>query len=248
MLSISKYYNMDNYDHEVSDVYIYGTTYNVNNLFVEFIFSQNTLCATENLFFKDILSLKKTIKEIPKKYISPRICLVSIIQDVTNIKNVPPEILTEEICFIVITNRPSYLHNIPNNLKTEKVCIASVSKWGKFLKDIPYELQTQHICNTAMISDPSVFKYIDNKFKTNDLCWRASIWGLYNFVPAHKQTEGMRIVACQWNPHILKDFSSAEQSINVCLAAIEKNINTVRYIKNDNMRLAIEICHMNNFI
>ena len=192
-------------EYELDTLYIHNKVYNVNKFFIKFMeFRNMDICTEEVKWFNCILSFNKSIKDVPHEYMSERICVVALIQDEHNIMHIPHDKLTEEVCFVVVTNRPSYFIHIPNQFKTEKVCIASVLQWGKFLEHVPYEYQTLKICETAMSNDPNAFMYMDDKFKTYDLCWRASIWGLYLYVPINKRTEGMRIMACRWNPLIIK--------------------------------------------
>lgn len=236
-------------EYKLRTLYIKNKVYNVNNLFIEFMENRNmNICTEEVKMLNDMLSLNKSITDVPHEYMSERICLVAIIQNENNIMHIPHDKLTEELCFVVITNRPSYLKYIPDKFKTERVCIAGVSRWGRFLSDVSYSLQTLKICETAMINNPNAFIYMDDKYKTNDLCWRASIWGLYLYVPENKRTEGMRIVACRWNPFVLKNMSENEQTFFVCFAAVEQNYKSIEHIKNDKIRLVLEICHANNFL
>ncbi len=116
---------------------------------------------------------------------------------------------TEEICLLAVKNNHISFQYVKN--KTFDICKIVLNKYGLFLKGLNknnYTKEQYHeLCNIAINNRCSSLEYVDEEFKTFDIC-------------------SLAISICYNTIEFIKNPSE-----ELCLFALEQNINSVHNIK-----------------
>lgn len=87
------------------------------------------------------------------------------------IKIIPKKILTEKICLTSVLRKGESLEFIPNNLKTDEICEAAVKQNYNAIQFVPKTLKNTSLYDYALSKNYNVFKYVPSEYKTKAMCY-----------------------------------------------------------------------------
>jgi len=127
------------------------------------------------------------LEHVPKKFITPEICLAAVQRHGNALAHVPEEFITPEICLAAVTNSGFALFYVPWKLQTTEMCLIAlkegedikgaifyymspecitpgmyvvfVNKRGANLKIVPNEFKTPEVCLAAIRQNPDAEQY-----------------------------------------------------------------------------------------
>ena len=131
-----------------------------------------------------ILSIERSLLNIPKKMCTDEFYLKAVQLDGRALHCVPEKMCTQEMCEIAVEGSGLSLYSVPTNKLTKKLCLNALKQDGRALDFVPPKMRDEECCIAAVNSQPLALEYVPEKLKTKALCEIATVvdWKAFAFV------------------------------------------------------------------
>lgn len=122
----------------------------------------------EDFIIKAITSNERNncehIYDLPKQYLTQKICDVAVERNSYDFEFVPREFVTQQMCESAVSrDYGSALEFVPLPMRNEKVCATAVSMDAVNIKFVPLSLRAPALCAAVITRDKELSKYIPHE-------------------------------------------------------------------------------------
>ncbi|MCF6405185.1 WGR domain-containing protein [Chitinophaga filiformis] len=107
------------------------------------------------------------IYDVPKKYLTQKICDIAVAKDSYDFQFVPRQFVTQQMCEKACSmDYGTALEYVPLSMRTAKVCQLAIGRDITNIKFVPLDLRTVEFCAGAVLSNSELSKYIPHNLYT----------------------------------------------------------------------------------
>ena len=165
---------------------------------------------------------------------TPEICIAAVNRDSRAIKYVHNK--TPEIYLEFVKNYGMLLSGIEEQYQTDEICLAAVKNDGLALEFV--KKPTQEIREAALTENGTALQFISEEDQTGELCLLAMIQKECESYLNPGREKVRRLSVFEQYGHALKHVKN--QTISICLKAVERDRGSLKYIIDPEMRKICE--------
>ncbi|MVT08407.1 WGR domain-containing protein [Chitinophaga tropicalis] len=125
------------------------------------IFDKVWACFWDEDFIIKALKAEERIYDLPKKYLTQKICDIAVEKSSYDFQFVPEQFVTKQMCEKACSmDYGAALEFVPLSMRTEKVCELAIRQDIANIKFVPVELRTEAFCAGAILKNKKLGKYI----------------------------------------------------------------------------------------
>ncbi len=101
------------------------------------------------------------IYDVPKQYLTQKICDIAVKRDSYDFQFVPKEYITKDMCETACSlDYGAALEYVPLSMRTEKVCQLALGRDAENIRFIPLALRNAELCTRVLLRNSNYLKYI----------------------------------------------------------------------------------------